>query len=375
MNLLSTLPKYIGTETGFPFDEEQDFNVYKSFTYLPKISIVTPSYGQGEYIETTIRSILLQNYPNLEYIVIDGGSKDNTVDVIKKYENNITYWISEKDSGQSDAINKGIAKCTGDVFNWLNSDDYYDKNCFYNLVKRINENPNWHCISGEIFMFGGNYESKVFDGTKLKPTLLETMLYTVLVQPVSFFNFQKLKSTIYVNINFHYCMDQELWLRFLIEYGQKNIFYTENIFTYFRVHNNSKTGIEENNNGKDFYSANSGFFIERNLFFSNLAMHIGEGKIAKAINAFAPKIIETHLSKLNAEQIKFSKELLHRYLYLLSKNFNEEKQLITIKKALLLLDKKYFSVAENKHIKATIIRLKFPKIYNYLSSIKGMLNK
>jgi glycosyltransferase involved in cell wall biosynthesis len=93
-------------------------------TQLPKISILTPSYNQGQYIEQTIQSILSQNYPNLEYIVIDGGSTDNTVEILKKYDQHITYWVSEKDRGQSHAINKGIEKCTGVLFNWLNSDDY-----------------------------------------------------------------------------------------------------------------------------------------------------------------------------------------------------------------------------------------------------------
>jgi glycosyltransferase involved in cell wall biosynthesis len=94
---------------------------------LPKISIITPSYNQGHFIEETITSVLDQGYPNLEYIIMDGGSKDNTVEVIKKYEKHITYWVSERDKGQSDAINKGFARATGDVINWLNSDDYYAK--------------------------------------------------------------------------------------------------------------------------------------------------------------------------------------------------------------------------------------------------------
>ncbi|HRJ30859.1 MAG TPA: glycosyltransferase family 2 protein [Cyclobacteriaceae bacterium] len=91
----------------------------------PKISIVTPSYNQGHYIEETIRSVIMQGYPNLEYIVIDGGSTDDTVNIIKKYESNITYWVSEKDNGQTHAINKGFEKATGDILAYLNSDDVY----------------------------------------------------------------------------------------------------------------------------------------------------------------------------------------------------------------------------------------------------------
>ena len=89
----------------------------------PRISIVTPSFNQGQFIEETIRSVLLQGYPNLEYIIIDGGSKDGTVEIIRKYEPWLTYWVSEPDRGQSHAINKGLARCTGEIFNWINSDD------------------------------------------------------------------------------------------------------------------------------------------------------------------------------------------------------------------------------------------------------------
>ena len=92
--------------------------------HYPKITIVTPTFNQGEFIEQTIISILDQNYPNLEYIIVDAGSNDKTVSIIKKYEKHLAWWVSEKDRGQSHAINKGLEKSDGDVFNWVNSDDY-----------------------------------------------------------------------------------------------------------------------------------------------------------------------------------------------------------------------------------------------------------
>src|SRR5687767_11548136 len=88
----------------------------------PRITIVTPSFNQAQFLEETIRSVLLQGYPNLEYIIIDGGSTDKSVDIIKKYEQWLAYWVSEPDRGQSDAINKGFEKATGEVFAWINSD-------------------------------------------------------------------------------------------------------------------------------------------------------------------------------------------------------------------------------------------------------------
>jgi len=101
----------------------------------PKISIVTPSYNQGKYIEETILSVLNQDYPNLEYIIIDGGSNDNSVEIIKKYENKLKYWISEKDSGQTNAINKGFEHATGEIFAYLNSDDVYLPNTLHLVAK------------------------------------------------------------------------------------------------------------------------------------------------------------------------------------------------------------------------------------------------
>lgn len=91
----------------------------------PKISIVTPSFNQSEFLELTIRSVLDQGYPNLEYIVIDGGSTDGSVDIIKKYADKISYWVSEKDGGQYDAINKGFARSSGEIMGWINSSDLY----------------------------------------------------------------------------------------------------------------------------------------------------------------------------------------------------------------------------------------------------------
>ena len=103
----------------------------------PKISIVTPSYNQGEFLEETIRAVLLQNYPNLEYFIMDGGSTDNSVEIIKTYKPWLTYWVSEKDKGQADAINKGFERVTGDILAWLNSDDTYEPDILKDMEKAV----------------------------------------------------------------------------------------------------------------------------------------------------------------------------------------------------------------------------------------------
>lgn len=124
---LNSLPSSPLGKHGWPWTvaPEKCTELTPSGKLWPKISIVTPSYNQGQFLEATICSILGQNYPNLEYIVIDGGSTDNSVEIIKKYERHLAYWVSEKDAGQYDAINKGFARSTGEIMAWLNSDDMY----------------------------------------------------------------------------------------------------------------------------------------------------------------------------------------------------------------------------------------------------------
>lgn len=110
----------------------------------PKISIVTPNYNKGSFLEYTIKSVLSQNYPNLEYIIIDGGSTDNSIDIIRKYQDKLSYWVSEPDKGMYDAIRKGFSHATGEILAWIGSDDMYHPNCF-NIVAEIfkNDRVSW----------------------------------------------------------------------------------------------------------------------------------------------------------------------------------------------------------------------------------------
>src|SRR5205085_6663873 len=121
---LNDLPASPPGKTGWPWTEESIRlpNTMLDGSAWPKISIVTPSYNQGQFIEETIRSVLLQGYSNLEYIIMDGGSTDNTLSILRKYEHAIDFWTSERDKGQAAAINKGFAVASGEILAWLNSD-------------------------------------------------------------------------------------------------------------------------------------------------------------------------------------------------------------------------------------------------------------
>jgi glycosyltransferase involved in cell wall biosynthesis len=159
-SLISKLPLPPSGKTGWPWSEESTPppQLMPDGKLWPKISIVTPSFNQGQYLEETIRSVLLQNYPNLEYIIMDGGSTDNSVEIIKKYEPWLTYWVSDKDNGQAHALNEGFRRASGDVIAWQNSDDYYCKDAFQHIGKAIIAEPNYDVYYGTSFFMDNNRE-------------------------------------------------------------------------------------------------------------------------------------------------------------------------------------------------------------------------
>ncbi|MGB1217900.1 MAG: glycosyltransferase family 2 protein, partial [Saprospiraceae bacterium] len=238
MGLLDKLPQVTGNKTGWPWTEETDINIYDPNKEYPKISIVTPSYNQGQFIEETIRGVLLQNYPNLEYIVIDGGSTDETVEIIKKYEPWLTYWVSEKDRGQSHAINKGIEKCTGEINSWINSDDFYEKEAFHNLVNSFDTNHHLY--------IGIGHKIDVEKNIRYTPKL-ENIGYEYFVQwmdgnnfmqPAAFFTKAAISKVGGLNEKYNYCMDVDLWLRISREFKIKKI---DKTLAYAYIHEDAKT--------------------------------------------------------------------------------------------------------------------------------------
>ncbi len=184
---------------------------------FPRISIVTPSFNQGQFIEKTITSILDQGYPELEYIIIDGGSTDNSVEIIKKYEKHLSYWISEPDRGQSHAINKGIAHCTGQIFNWINSDDYLEKGALFHVAEAWQEDKNaaaWVGATNRLHSNGFLHYISYPNGLWLDHLSLTIPSHCV-YQPSCFFNMKDVQDIGGVVENLHYSMDLDLYIKLL----------------------------------------------------------------------------------------------------------------------------------------------------------------
>jgi len=240
-------------------------------SHWPKISIITPSFNQGQYIEETICSILDQNYPNLEYIIIDGGSSDNSVEIIKKYEDKIAFWVSEKDKGQSDAINKGISKMTGDVFNWINSDDILKKDSLITVAQHFKDQKTI-CLKGglEHIYPDKQYE---FDKSHEKAQQIMYWLDPVINQQSTFYDADFVKSVNGVNGTLHYAMDYELWIKFLVCKGVDTLQTTRNVLGGFRLHEEAKTSMGDNYFRKDI----------ANILMS-LAESIGHSKVYNLLN-------------------------------------------------------------------------------------------
>ena len=188
--------------------------------YWPKISIITPSFNQGIYLDDCIQSILGQDYPNLEYFIIDGGSKDQSIRIIKKYEEQLSGWVSEPDQGQSDAINKGIKSASGDLIAWLNADDYYLPGALQTIAATYLQHPEAPFFFGD----GLRVDEKKSQSRQFFQTGIVSFDRTALIfglnyilQPATFIRRASLEKIGYLDVNLHYAMDTDLWLRLSLE--------------------------------------------------------------------------------------------------------------------------------------------------------------
>ena len=206
----------------------------------PRITIVTPSYNQGQFLEETILSVVGQQYPNLEFIIIDGGSTDNSVEVIKKYEKHLNCWVSEKDNGQGAAINKGFARATGDIMAWLNSDDMYLPGTLHHIASKLNS------ISPEI-VFGNcihiRENSPLVTGSDVqgRHTTMNLVLADYIIQPSTFWTKDLWLKTGTLDESLVFGFDWEWFIRAKKAGG---IFTPEvKYLSLYRIHGEHKTGV------------------------------------------------------------------------------------------------------------------------------------
>ena len=205
---------------------------------LPLVTVVTPSFNQASFLEETINSVLNQTYPNIEYIIIDGGSSDGSLEIIKKYASRLAHWVSEKDRGQTDAINKGFALAKGEVLAWLNSDDTLLPNAIEEAVAFLSENPDAGMVYGD-----ANYideKSKVIGKFPAAETDLPRLRrgYVHIPQQASFFRKSLWEKVGPLDPEFFFAMDYDLWVR-LAE--RTELKYLPRIWANFRLHADAKT--------------------------------------------------------------------------------------------------------------------------------------
>ncbi len=186
----------------------------------PKITIVTPSFNQGAFLEKTIQSVVAQNYPNLEYLIIDGGSADDSLDTIRKYEPHLSYWVSEPDKGQSHAINKGLARASGELLGWLNSDDYLLPGALEKVARAYLEDPTVGAVYGQGHIVDD--DGAVIYTPLLRPVTLESLYDWCygndFMQPSCLFTKEAWEECGPLDESIHISLDVDLWLKIAKKY-------------------------------------------------------------------------------------------------------------------------------------------------------------
>ena len=203
---------------------------------LPLVSVVTPSFNQARYLEQTLRSVLEQEHPRIEYIVVDGASQDGSVDIIRNHEGKLAYWVSEKDSGQAEAINKGLARTNGEIVAWLNSDDYYLPGAVSSAVKAFELNPDAALVYGDMLAVdeNGRTTNLMKYGQFSLPDLL---CFQIIGQPSVFFRRDALEKAGLLDTTFHFLLDHHLWIRIA---QQGRIMHVPQVWSAARYHAEAK---------------------------------------------------------------------------------------------------------------------------------------
>ena len=214
------------------------------------VSIITPSFNQASYLEQTLRSVLEQDYSNVEYIVIDGASTDGSVDIVREtYQNQLTYWASEKDSGQAEAINKGLARASGEIIAWLNSDDYYLPGTISAAVKVFEENPDVVMVYGDMLAVDEN--GQTINTLKYKQlTLVDLLCFQIIGQPSVFFRREVYEKIGGLDTTFHFLLDHQYWIRIA---QQGKILHVPQMWAAARYHAEAKNRAKAAEFGREAF--------------------------------------------------------------------------------------------------------------------------
>ncbi len=208
----------------------------------PKVSIVTPSFNQGCFLEASIQSVLAQDYPNLEYILVDGGSKDESQEIIQKYRTHFAWWVSEKDRGHADALNKGFAHASGEILAWLNSDDLYQPGAVTQAVEALRGDPQLGMVYGDANLIDdrsrtiGQFASRQTDYRRL----LRGSVH--IPQATTFFRADLWREVGPLDLSLFFSFDYDLWVK-LAKVSQ--IRYVPRLWADFRIHEKGKTLVND----------------------------------------------------------------------------------------------------------------------------------
>lgn len=210
---------------------------------LPLVSIITPSYNQAHFLNETIHSVLSQDYPRLEYIIVDGGSTDGSAEVIQRYSDRLAWWVSERDLGQTDAINKGFAHAKGEILAWLNSDDTYLPGAVTESVKVIQEHSEAGMVYGDANLIDnagrvmGRFPARQTDYKRLRRG------YVHIPQQTMFFRADLWRKVGPLDPTFYFAMDYDLWVRIA---KHAPLVYHRHLIANFRLHGSGKSVIADN---------------------------------------------------------------------------------------------------------------------------------
>lgn len=209
---------------------------------LPKVSIITPSYNQGQYLEETIRSVLAQDYPNLEFIIVDGASKDNSVEIIHKYESHLAWWVSEKDQGHADALNKGFAHATGDIFAWINSDDTYEPGAVAEAAAFLTAHPEVGMVYGDANLI--DHSGQVIGKFAAKQTSYRQMLRgsVHIPQATTFYRADLWRQLGPLDLSLFFAFDFNMWVKFA---KVSEVRYVPRLWANFRLHEAGKSVLND----------------------------------------------------------------------------------------------------------------------------------